>query len=197
MSLRMPVDTRLSGGSVGGVDVEPVDIVAVVILGVAFARGLFRGLIRETFSVAALGGACIVIKLFAAPLGLKLEAASQGQIGTMIAPWIAGGILGAIAITATITVGRLLRRGSRWAGLGWLDRMAGGVLGTAEGALVVSILLVLASTLMGPTNPTLVASRSYNALETVQGFARNGSWADLADVAAPPPSPSRRARRSR
>ena len=178
-----------------GVNAEPVDILAVVILGVAFARGLFRGLIRETFSVAALGGACVVIKLFAAPLGVKLGTASQGQIGTVIAPWIAGAILGAIAITTTVTIGRLLRRGSRWAGLGWLDRVGGGILGTAEGALVVSILLVLASTLMGPTSPMLVASRSYNALETAQGFARSdASWSDLADVAAPPPS-SRRARR--
>lgn len=179
-----------------GVDAEPVDILAVVILGVAFLRGLFRGLIRETFSVAALGGACVVIKLFAAPLGVKLGTASQGQIGTVIAPWIAGAVLGALAITTTVTVGRLLRRGSRWAGLGWIDRVGGGILGTAEGALVVSILLVLASTLMGPTSPTLVASRSYSVLETVQGFARDGSWSELAiDVAAPPPSSSRRARR--
>ena len=172
-----------------GVDAEPVDILAVVILGVAFLRGLFRGLIRETFSVAALGGACVVIKLFAAPLGVKLGTASQGQIGTVIAPWIAGAILGAIAITTTVTVGRLLRRGSRWAGLGWVDRVGGGILGTAEGALVVSILLVLASTLMGPTSPMLVASRSYNVLETVQGFAQSdASWSELAiDVAAPPP----------
>lgn len=179
---------------------EPVDILAVVILGVAFLRGLFRGLIRETFSVAALGGACIAVKLFAAPLGVRLGTASDGQIGTMIAPWIAGGVLAALTIATIVTIGRLLRRGSRWAGLGWIDRAAGGVLGAAEGALVVSILLVLASTFVGPRNPTLVASRSYNALERVQGFARTGNWPDLdlnIDVAAPPPPPQRRARSSK
>ncbi len=175
---------------------EPVDIVAVLILGVALLRGLVRGLIRETFSVAALGGACIIVKLFAGPLGLRLATASDGQIGTVIAPWIAGGILGALTIAIIITIGRLLRRGSRWAGLGWVDRAAGGVLGAAEGALVVSILLVLASTFMGPRNSTLVASRSYNALERVQGFARTGNWPDLGiDVAAPPPSSRQRDRR--
>lgn len=181
-----------------GVNAEPVDIVAVLILGVASFRGFFRGLIRETFSVAALGGACIIVKLFAAPLGVRLETASQGQIGAMIAPWIAGGILAVLTIAATITIGRLLRRGSRWAGLGWIDRAAGGVLGAAEGALVVSILLVLASTFVGPRNPILVASRSYNALERVQEFVRSGSWPDLGiDVAAPPPPSRPRARRSR
>ncbi len=181
-------------------NVEPVDIVAALILGVASLRGLFRGLIRETFSVAALGGACITVKLFAAPLGVRLGTASDGQIGTMIAPWIAGGVLAALTIATIVTIGRLLRRGSRWAGLGWIDRAAGGLLGAAEGALVVSILLVLASTFMGPRSSTLVASRSYNALERVQGFARTGNWPDLdlnIDVAAPPPPPRTRDRSSR
>ena len=160
---------------------------AAAVLAVACLRGLFRGLIRETFSVAALAVACLVTKVVARPVGVWLEDTSRGEIGAQIAPWIAGGLLAVLTIAGVVTVGRVVRRGSRWAGLGWADRAAGGVLGAAEGALVVSILLVLASTVLGPQSPRLIESRSYTALTQLQEIAQSDSWPGI-DVAAPPPA---------
>ena len=48
----------------GGAPLLPIDYVVLAILGVALMRGLLRGLLRETFSIAALGAAVVVVRLF-------------------------------------------------------------------------------------------------------------------------------------
>jgi len=162
---------------------EPVDIFVMAILGIAVLRGVFRGLIREAFSIGALAGACLVVKLFAHPLAARLETATGGEITGWAAPWLAGAILSVGTIAAIAIVGRFVRRGSRWAGLGWADRAGGAVLGAAEGGLVVAILLVLAVFLLGREHPTLAESRSFAALERIEQIAQAPA---PPDVAAPP-----------
>ena len=165
---------------------EPVDILVMAILGIAVLRGVFRGLIREAFSIAALAGACLIVKLFASPLAARLETATGGEITGWAAPWLAGAILSVGTIAAIAIVGRFVRRGSRWAGLGWADRAGGAVLGAAEGGLVVAIVLVLAAVLLGREHPTLAESRSFAALERIEQIAESPD-AYIPDVAAPPP----------
>ncbi len=165
---------------------EPVDILVMAILGIAVLRGVFRGLIREAFSIGALAGACLIVKLFAHPLAARLETATGGEITGWAAPWLAGAILSVGTIAAIAIVGRFVRRGSRWAGLGWADRAGGAVLGAAEGGLVVAILLVLAAVLLGREHPTLTESRSFAALERIEQIAESPD-AYIPDVAAPPP----------
>ncbi len=164
---------------------EPVDILVMAILGIAVLRGVFRGLIREAFSIAALAGACLMVKLFAVPLAARLETATGGEITGWAAPWLAGAILSVGTIVAIAIVGRFVRRGSRWAGLGWADRAGGAVLGAAEGGLVVAILLVLAAVLLGREHPTLAESRSFGALERIEQIAQAPD-PGTPDVAAPP-----------
>ena len=164
---------------------EPVDILVMAILGIAVLRGVFRGLIREAFSVAALAGACLTVKLFAAPLAARLETATGGEITGWAAPWLAGAILSVGTIVAIAIVGRFVRRGSRWAGLGWADRAGGAALGAAEGGLVVAILLVLAAMLLGREHPTLAESRSFAALQRIEQIAQAPD-PRTTDVAAPP-----------
>lgn len=162
---------------------EPVDIFVMAILGIAVLRGVFRGLIREAFSIGALAGACLIVKLFAHPLAARLETATGGEITGWAAPWLAGAILSVGTIAAIAIVGRFVRRGSRWAGLGWADRAGGAVLGAAEGGLIVAILLVLATLLLGREHPTLAESRSFAALERIEQIAQAPA---PPDVAAPP-----------
>jgi membrane protein required for colicin V production len=163
----------------------PVDIVVMAILGIAALRGLFRGLIREAFSIAALAGACLAVKLFATPLADWLETTTRGEIGGGAAPWLSGAILAVGTIAFVVIAGRFLRRGSRWAGLGWADRTGGAVLGAAEGGLVVVILLVMAAVVLGRDHPTLADSRSFAALERIEQLAKQPPQR-TADVAAPP-----------
>jgi len=165
---------------------EPVDILVMAVLGIAMLRGISRGLIREAFSIAALAGACLLVKLFAYPLGARLEMETGGEIAGWAGPWLAGAILSIAAIAAIATVGRFVRRGSRWVGLGWADRAGGAVLGAAEGGLIAVILLVAAAVLLGRDHPTLAESRSFAALERIEEIAESPD-AYIPDVAAPPP----------
>ena len=164
--------------------VAPVDAAVAVIVAIAVARGLFRGLIRETFSVAALGGACLAVKAFNPQLTPWLEEISQGQIGPLVAPWLSGALIAFATVIGVVMIGRVMRKSARWAGLGWADRAGGAVLGAAEGALVVGILLVLVSNLLGRTHPVLAQTRSLAALEELEQIAQE----QQIDVAAPPRS---------
>jgi membrane protein required for colicin V production len=162
--------------------VAPLDVVVGAILGIAALRGLFLGLVREAFSIASLGAACITVRLFHEPVAGWLGAVSEGRIGPAVAPWLAGVLLAVLTIAIVVFAGRLLRRGVRWAGLGFADRAGGALLGAAEGALVAGILLVLAASLLGRTHPVLTESRSFAALEQLEQAAE----ARRVDVAAPP-----------
>jgi membrane protein required for colicin V production len=162
--------------------VAPIDVLVGVILGVAVLRGLFLGLVREAFSIAALGGACVAARLFHEPVGAWLEQTSDGRIGGLVAPWLAGALLAVGTIAVIVLAGRVLRRGVRWAGLGWADRAGGALLGAAEGALVAGILLVLAATLLGRGHPALQRAQSFATLERLEHLVQGGA----VDVAAPP-----------
>ena len=119
------------------------------------------------------------------PVADWLHATSSGQIGETIAPWLAGAVL-AVGTIATIAIaGRLLRRGARLAGLSWADRAGGALLGAAEGALAASILLVLATSLLGRGHPALAHTRSLATFTQLEQFAQEQSSLRI-DVAAPP-----------
>ncbi|MFP8876670.1 MAG: CvpA family protein, partial [Myxococcota bacterium] len=116
-----------------------LDGVAGLILAVALLRGIWLGLIREAFSIAALGAAVAAVVWGLRPVeGWLLE---QGDLG-MWAPWLAGLLLVVGAVASVVILGRLLRRGVHAAGLGWADRAGGALLGALEGALLVVLLLV-------------------------------------------------------
>ncbi len=163
----------------------PVDLLALCVLSIAVLRGLFLGLIREAFSLAAIGAACVAVRWFAQPAAAQLEALTDGRIGSFAAPWLAGAGVAIAAAAAVAITGRLLRRGARAAGLGMLDRAGGALLGAAEGALVVAVGLVLATTVLGRSHPLIGGTRSLVALERVEEVA---AGVQDTGVAAPPPS---------
>jgi membrane protein required for colicin V production len=164
---------------------SPVDVAALIVMGVALLRGVWIGMVREVFSVAALAGACVSVRVFTEPLaGWILENALPG-IGPLGAQLFAAAALALGTVLAVAVLGRLFRRGLHAAGLGAADRLAGGVIGTAEGALVVGIALFLAITLIGRDHPLLVASRTLETYSRVEQIARE-STGTLPDVAAPP-----------
>ena len=161
----------------------PVDLLALSVLGVAVMRGFFLGLIREAFSLAAIGAACVAVRWFTGPAAAELQAATDGRVGDLAAPWIAGaGVAIASAAVVAIT-GRILRRGARAVGLGLVDRAGGALLGAAEGSLVIAVLLVLGTTVLGRDHPVFQDTRTLAAFERARAVA---SGAREIDVAAPP-----------
>jgi membrane protein required for colicin V production len=164
--------------------VSPVDVLALGVLSVALIRGVAIGMVREAFSVAALAGACIAVRFATAPTAAWLLANALPGVGPLGATILAGSAVGLAAAIAVGLVGRLVRRGVHAAGLGLPDRLAGGAIGAAEGALVVGVLLLAAITLLGREHPTLSRSRTLGAFEQAERLARGES--PSRDVAAPP-----------
>jgi membrane protein required for colicin V production len=152
----------------------PLDFVCLVILVLAFVRGVMRGLLRETFSIASLAAACMMVMLFYGEAAEWLLRVTQGRIGEISAPWVGGALLGIITIGVITLLGRVMRKGARFAGLGWADRTGGAVLGTAEGVLVGAVIVSLLGYAIGRDHPMLLQSRSLEALEQLEHFAQTG-----------------------
>lgn len=155
-----------------------------IVLAVAVVRGLTIGLIRESFSIAALGAAIVAVRYFAEPLGAWLTEVTDGETGPFPPVWMAGTALAIGVSFAVAGVGYLIRRGARLVGLSWADRIGGGALGAAEG-LVVALLIVVGTTfVMGRQHPIVSDSRSIVAYDALREYIEQ-SDAELPHVAAP------------
>jgi len=161
----------------------PVDAAALAVLGIAAFRGLGLGLVRECFSLGSIAIAYLAVTLYTDRLAQWIERETNGEVGALVAPWLAGAAIVVAGIAAAVILGRLGKRGARMAGLGWVDRTGGALLGSAEGLLVIGILLSIAAAVLGREHPVIASSRSLVTLERVQQLAASGEW-PLPDVAA-------------
>jgi membrane protein required for colicin V production len=165
----------------------PVDAAALGIVGIAVLRGFGLGLVREAFSLGSIAVAYAAVVLYTGRVAAWIERESGGEVGALVAPWLAGAAIVVAGIAGTVILGRLGKRGARLAGLGWLDRAGGVALGAAEGLLVVGILLQLAAALLGREHPVIASSKSLVAYERARQVAAEREWS-LPDVAARPGS---------
>jgi membrane protein required for colicin V production len=152
--------------------ISAVDVAAAAILALALARGLFIGMIREVFSLVGLAAACVAVRFGTAPAAEWLVLHSPVEMGDLAAR-IAAGVVIAVAVVVGVAIaGRLVRRGARWAGLGFADRLGGGVLGAAEGILVIAVLMLLAIAALGRDDPTLAGTRTLAVFESLERLTR-------------------------
>ncbi|MEZ4333902.1 MAG: CvpA family protein [Myxococcota bacterium] len=159
-----------------------IDLVTLGVVLLALLRGAWIGLIREGLSLATVAVATIVTRLYASPVSLWITDRTSGELTGRTALWIAGVLLVVGSIVVLALLGRVLRRGAEAAGLGWADRVGGSALGAAEGAIVASILVVIALWLVGPDH---AATRNARSVELVE---RLRSWREAdptPSVAAP------------
>ena len=166
---------------------ESVDIIVGTIIGIACLRGFLLGLIREAFSLASLGAAYMAVRAFVSPVAEWVGEISDGRINEALEPWVAGAILVLVTIGAVTTIGRIVRRGARAVGLGFVDRVGGGLLGATEGVLVVAVLIMLVGDRVGRDHPALADTRTLAALEHMELLAREAPPEEV-DVASPPKS---------
>lgn len=164
--------------------IHPIDLLAAIILGAAGLRGLFNGMIREVFSVVALGAAVVAVRVWNQPLADWLYDLAGGRIGPTLTPWVSGAAIGIGVVIAVGTFGAVMGRGARAVGLGWADRAGGAALGLAEGALVVGVALTVGTSLLGRTHSAFSPSRSLDLLDRFERATEGGS---SPQVAAPPP----------
>ena len=103
-----------------------LDGIVLVILLLGITRGIFIGMVRETFSMAGLAAAVLAARYGIPTVSGAIEEISQGAIGPSLAPWLAGTLLAIGAVSIATLISRLVQRGIRAAGLTWLDRTGGG-----------------------------------------------------------------------
>jgi uncharacterized membrane protein required for colicin V production len=163
-------------------DVPLIDMIVLAVLFITVLRGVWIGLIREGSSLAAIAIATIVTRLLVDPFSAQLTELTGGEITGKTALWIAGVLLVVATIVVLGFVARLLRRGAEAAGLGWADRLGGGALGAAEGAIVGAVLVVIALWLVGPDHATTEGARSIELVEQLQSMHESG---ELPAVASP------------
>lgn len=117
-----------------------VDLGIVALLAVNAVSGFRRGLVR---SACSLGGLV---------LGLALAAWNYGRLATLLAPilrWEALAdavgflLIAALASALARFLGDLLAQAVRMIGLGLVDRLAGALFGVFQGAVAVTLLLVV------------------------------------------------------
>jgi len=166
-------------------ELPSLDAICLALLLLAALRGVWIGLVREAFSLGALLAALVAVRLWTEPVArwLELEAGPLG-VGPVAAPWLAGALLAAGTIVLVAIAGRVVRGGVRAAGLGLVDRLAGGGLGAAEGVLAAGLLLFALVSVLGADHPALAGSRSLELFERAQRVA--GAGLPARDVAAPP-----------
>jgi uncharacterized membrane protein required for colicin V production len=165
-----------------GADLPLIDMIVLTVLFIAILRGIWIGLIREGSSLAAIGIATIVTRLLVHPFSAQLTELSGGEITGKTSLWIAGVLLVVGTIVVLGFVARLLRRGAEAAGLGWADRLGGGALGAAEGAIVAAVLVTIALWLVGPDHAATEGARSIELVEELQSMRERG---ELPAVASP------------
>ncbi len=159
-----------------------LDWIALALVGFACLRGLWIGLIREGLSLATVGFATIVTRLYVTPVSSWLTGQTGGELTGRTAVWIAGVLIVLATIAVLAIVGRVLQRGAEAVGLGWADRMGGGALGVAEGAIVASILVVIALWILGPNHASTEGARSVEMVQKLRSLREAG---ELPSVAAP------------
>lgn len=161
-----------------------LDGLVLAILTIAIIRGIWIGLIREGFSIAALGGGLLAVRYATPPAAAFIESVSRGEVGPTAALWIAGAAIGISVVLAIGAIGKLLRRGAHSVGLGLADRIAGGFIGAAEGALAAGVILVATTWVLGSNSPIVEESKSVEVLEGLQDYVAEHED-ELPSVASP------------
>lgn len=116
------------------------DIVFLVIIALSSIMGVFRGLIKEAFSLITWIGALVIGSLFYSPMAGLLD----GMIdNSSLRNLSAFAILFVLTILVGTLVGNMLQKLIQAVGLGGADRALGALFGILRGLIIVSLVLLV------------------------------------------------------
>jgi len=121
---------------------QVVDIVLLVVIGVAMITGLVKGLVRQVVELVGIIASFILAMIFAGWLGEALHLhTGMPYSPSMVVAFIVLLVAGIIVSHLTaLSVQKLIRMTF----LGWFDRLCGGALGLVVGLIVASLLVSVA-----------------------------------------------------
>jgi len=128
------------------------DIIVVVILGYCVIRGIFRGLIKELFSlIGVFGGfyaAYTYYMVLAKPLSRWIANAGYLNIFSFL-------IIFCFVLIIISIMGIIIHYILNIAFLGWVDRICGAGFGTAKGILIASVLFITLTAFLPKGTPVI------------------------------------------
>ena len=118
-----------------------VDIVILIILVIGLVKGLANGFVRGLFGVVAIVLGVVIAagnyEQVAELAFARLQIGAQGQV-------MLGFLLVFVIVLILVSVvGKIIAKALKLASLGWLDKLAGGVLGVAMACVFTGVLLLL------------------------------------------------------
>ncbi|HET8729932.1 MAG TPA: CvpA family protein [Moraxellaceae bacterium] len=119
---------------------HPADGVILAIIAISTVFGLFRGFVREAFSLAGWVAAYVVARLFHPAMESMLVGVISTPSLRLATAW--GGLFVATLLLVALA-GYMIRSLMEEAGIGAVDRVLGGVFGLVRGGILVLALLVL------------------------------------------------------
>jgi len=148
-----------------------IDYVLVAVIALSILIGIWRGLVREMFALAAWVAALVAAALLAAEAAQLIPASfATAPVRTIIA----GVAIFVVVLLAVSVLGLLASKAFRIAGLGVADRTLGGAFGFARGALICALAVLAAgmttiprapvwrqATLTGPLETAVIAAKPY------------------------------------
>lgn len=118
-----------------------MDIIIAVILVIGLARGFANGFVRGLFGLAALVlGIVIAAGNYEQVRNVLLSSLPMAGVMQSILAFL---IVFVIVLVLVSIVGGLISKALKLASLGWLDRLAGGVLGLFMSCLFIAVLLLV------------------------------------------------------
>jgi membrane protein required for colicin V production len=121
---------------------HPADIVILAIIAISLVFGIFRGFVREAFSLVGWFSAYLVARLFHEPLANMLVHYISTPSLRMVTAW---GVLFAATLLLSIIAGYMVMSLMDAAGVRGIDRFLGAIFGLVRGLILVLVLLVLAA----------------------------------------------------
>lgn len=133
-----------------------LDILFSLIIGLALLRGLFRGVVREVSSLAALAAGFVLAGRYAQDIAGSVQklvsnaqlASGLSYVGVFLATFI-----------AVVFLGALVRKTLHAVFLGWADRIGGGFFGLAKGLVISCLLLFVLTLFISPGSALVSESR--------------------------------------
>ncbi len=158
--------------SAGG-NMNWVDIIIVIVLATGLVKGLANGFVRGIFGIAALVLGVVVAagnyEQVTEVLFSRLQIGAQGQ---MILGFL---VVFVVVLILVSVVGRIIAKALKLASLGWMDRLAGGLLGLIMACVFTGVLLLLVvmAGLQGNTGVarSIVAPTVIGVMDTIVAYA--------------------------
>lgn len=136
-----------------------VDWGLLVFITVFLVRGFVRGFLLEIFEIIAIAAGYFVARFAGPSAGLFIS--DHSPLQRFWAGIIAASLLFLITAIAVGLIGKLLRKIVRKASLGWVDRLAGSVIGLLKAFIFILLLMLMVSFVPLPNNARAKIENGY------------------------------------